>query len=105
MSVDSRKPIICAHHYFFCRNHDGGEEILAKTDSVGLQGQQAWKESPESPDTRSHETELCRRTQGKTAGGESQTEWEWGKANLNRAIRRGFSFVCMKLFPGLHYVS
>lgn len=103
MSVDSKKPIICAHGYFFCRHHNGGEEILAKTDNVGLQGQQAWEESPKSPDTRSHETELCRGTWRKTAERESQTEWD--KANLNRDSRRRFSLVCMKLFPGLEYVN
>lgn len=40
---------------------NGGEEILAKTDSVGLQGQQAWKESPKSPNTSWHEDGLGRR--------------------------------------------
>lgn len=41
---------------------NGGEEILAKTDSVGLQGQQAWEESPKSPNTSWHEDGLGRRT-------------------------------------------
>lgn len=44
---------------------NGGEEILAKTDNVGLQGQQTWEESPKSPNTSWHEDGLGRKTLGK----------------------------------------